>query len=57
MKNAKTYHVVELDANDKELVLASGLSRSAALAKVARLRETFGKDGLRFVMYHDKEGA
>jgi hypothetical protein len=54
MRNAKTYHIIEIDANDKEMVLSSGLSRKDANEKLGRLRDEYGKHGLRFVMYHDK---
>ena len=57
MRNASTYHIVEIDALDRESILRSGLSRREAREKLASLRETFGKDGLRFVMYHDKVTA
>jgi len=53
-KQAKTYHIVEIDVLDRETILRSGLSRSEAREKLARLREAFGKDGVRYVMYHDR---
>jgi hypothetical protein len=54
-RQAKTYKVIELDANDKELVLRSGISRAEAIAMLGRLRNTY-KDilGIRYVMYHDR---
>lgn len=54
MRQAKTYHIVEIYAGDKEMVLSSGLSRAEAIATLGRLRDTYGKHGLRYVMYHDK---
>lgn len=54
MRNAKTYYIVEFDANDKETILRRGLTPSEARAKLRMLRGSFGKDGLRYAMYHDK---
>ena len=44
------YKVVELDANDKSLVLRDGISRAEAKAMLARLRSTYGQFNLRYIM-------
>ena len=44
------YKVVELDANDKSLVLRDGISRAEAKAMLARLRSTYGPFNLRYIM-------
>jgi len=54
MRQASTYHIVEIDAGDKTTVLQSGLSRKDAREKLGRLRDEYGRYGLRYVMYHDK---
>jgi hypothetical protein len=56
-RQAKTYHVVEIDAGDKERVLHTGLLPATAREILKRLRGSFSKDGLRFVMYHDRINA
>jgi hypothetical protein len=53
MRQASTYHIIEIDAGDKATVLQSGLSRKDAREKLGRLRDTYGRHGLRYVMYHD----
>jgi len=44
------YKVVELDANDKSLVLRDGISRAEAKAMLARLRSAYGQFNLRYIM-------
>ena len=44
------YEVIEFDANDKSLVLRSGLTKGEARALLAKLRATYADLNLRFIM-------
>jgi hypothetical protein len=49
-----TYKVIEIDANDKPMILRTGLTRRNALTVLQSLRNAFGQAGLRYVMYREK---
>lgn len=52
----KTYHIVEIDANDQTEVLRRGLTRNEARERLNLLRADAKERGLlfRYVMYRDK---
>ena len=47
------YKVVEIDANDKTLILRNNLTQGEARAILAKLRNAYGEFGLRYVMYRE----